>query len=362
MKITTVVGTRPNFVKVGPLSKELRKYFKEVIVNTDQHYDRELSKVFFKQLKIPEPDYNLNVGSESHAEQTGQIIMRLEKALLKEKPNMVLVFGDTNSTLGGALCASKLRIPVIHIESGMRSYDKIPEEINRIVVDHISDIFFCSNRLAVGNLKKEGINKNVFLVGDLMVDALIQNIKIAEKNSNILEKLTLKKKSYILATIHRAENTDDKRKLISIIDALFASDERIILPLHPRTKKYLERYSLIDRFFNSNITIIKPVDYLDMIVLEKNATKIVTDSGGVQKEAYFFQVPCITLRGVTEWKETVDDVYNKLVGTNTKDIVKSIKNFEIKKKSHHSYGNGDAAKKIVKILLKLKANYLKNGM
>lgn len=354
MKIATVIGTRPNFVKAAPLSKELRRHFKEIIVNTGQHYDIELSKVFFEQLKIPEPDYSLNVGSGSHAEQTGQIIIKLEKILIKEKPDMVLVYGDTNSTLGGALCASKLKMPIMHVEAGMRSYDKIPEEVNRVVVDHISDIFFCSNSLAVENLKKEGINKNVFLVGDIMMDALMQNIKIAEKNSAILKELNFEKKQYILATIHRAENTDDRKKLTSIINALLASNEQIVLPLHPRTKKYLERYSLTDRFVNSNIAIIKSADYLDMLVLEKNAKKIVTDSGGVQKEAYFFKVPCITLRKVTEWKETVDDKYNKLVGANTKNIVKAIKSFEIKQKSHHSYGKGDASKKIVKILLNLK--------
>lgn len=353
MKILTVVGARPNFIKVAPLSKDLRKHFKEIIVHTGQHYDIEMSKIFFEQLNIPKPDYNLGIGSGSHAEQVGKIILCLEKVLLKEKPDLVLVYGDTNSELGGALCAAKLNTKLCHIEAGMRSYDKIPEEINRVVIDHISDIFFCSTETAVKNLGKEGITKNVFLVGDLMIDALIQNIKIAEKTSNILEKLGLGKKEYMLATIHRAENTDDREKLKSIIDGFVNSNEKIILPLHPRTKKYLKAFSLFERLKNSNVVIIDPLPYFDMLVLEKNARKIITDSGGIQKEAYFLKVPCVTLRDVTEWVETVEDGWNILVGVNVNAIVKAINNFIPKNKQKNIFGCGDSSKKIVEILNKL---------
>lgn len=355
MKILTVVGTRPNFIKLAPLSKELRKNFEEIIVHTGQHYDIEMSKVFFDQLNIQKPDYNLEVGSGSHAKQIGNIVIRLEKILIKENPSLVIVYGDTNSTLGGALCAAKLGISVCHVESGMRSYDKIPEEINRVVVDHISDIFFCTTETAVGNLEIEGITKNVFLVGDLMIDALVNHIKIAEKKSNILKELGLRRNVYMLATIHRAENTEDKLKLKSILKGLLSSKENIILPLHPRTKKHLQAYSLIEKIENSNIRIIKPLPYLDMLILEKNSRKIITDSGGVQKEAYFFKVPCITLRTVTEWKETVENGFNTLVGSDSSKIYKAIKNFKISQKYMQFYGKGDASKKIAAILVKLKS-------
>lgn len=355
MKILTVVGARPNFIKLAPLSKELRKNFEEIIVHTGQHYDIEMSRVFFEQLNIQKPDYNLEVGSGSHAEQIGRIVIRLERILIKENPDLVLVYGDTNSTLGGALCAAKLGINVCHVESGMRSYDKIPEEINRVVVDHISNIFFCTTETAVKNLKIEGITKNVFLVGDLMIDALVNHIKLAEKKSNILKELGLRKNMYMLTTIHRAENTEDKLKLKSILNGLLKSKENIILPLHPRTKKHLQAYSLTEQIKNSNIKIIKPLPYLDMLVLEKNSRKIITDSGGVQKEAYFFKVPCITLRTVTEWKETVENGFNILVGSDSSRIYKAIKNFKISRKYMQFYGKGDAGKKIADILAKSKS-------
>lgn len=355
MKILSVVGARPQFIKLAVLSREIRKRFDEVIVHTGQHYDIEMSKVFFEQLNIPNPDYNLEVGSGSHAKQIGNIIIRLEKILIKENPSLVLVYGDTNSTLGGALCAAKLGISVCHVESGMRSYDKIPEEINRVIADHISDIFFCTTETAVGNLENEGITKNVFLVGDLMIDALVNHIKIAEKKSSILKELGLRRNAYMLTTIHRAENTEDKLKLKSILNGLLQSKENIILPLHPRTKKYLQDYTLIGKIGNSNIRIIKPLPYLDMLMLEKNSRKIITDSGGVQKEAYFFKVPCITLRDITEWKETVENGFNILVGSDSSKIYKAIKNFKIRKKHMQFYGKGDASKKMADILVKLKS-------
>lgn len=352
MKILTVVGARPNFVKLAPLSKELRKNFEEIIVHTGQHYDIEMSKVFFEELNLPNPDYNLEVGSKSHAKQTGEIIISIEKVLIKENPDLVLVYGDTNSTLGGALCASKLGFKICHIESGMRSYNKIPEEINRVIVDHISDILICSTETAVNNLKKENMIKNVYLVGDLMIDALLNNIDIAQKKSNILKKLNLKSKNYILATIHRDENTT-KKNLKKIIKTLIESNEKIILPLHPRTKKSLKEFSLNEQLKKSKVKIIDPLPYLDMLILEKNSRKIITDSGGVQKEAYHFNVPCITLREITEWEETVKNNFNILVGTDKNKIIDAIENFEIHTKKINLYGNGDASKKIVNILKKI---------
>ena len=277
MKILSVVGARPQFIKLAVLSREIRRHFDEVIVHTGQHYDYEMSKVFFKNLEIPEPDYNLGVGSAEREEQIKKMVDGLEKVFLKEKPDLVIVFGDTNSTLAGAKAAKELEIKVAHVEAGMRSYDKIPEEINRVAADSLSYIFFCSTETAVENLKKEGITKNVFLVGDIMIDALVNNLEVAEKESKVLSELGLSKKEYILSTIHRAENTEDKQKLKSIIEALLDSKEKIILPLHPRTKKYLQDYSLFEKLRNSNIRIIKPLPYLDMLVLEKNSRKIITE-------------------------------------------------------------------------------------
>lgn len=352
-KVLSIVGARPQFIKLAPLSKELRKHFKEVIVHTGQHYDYEMSRIFFGDLKIPEPDYHLEVGSAPHGKQTAEMLTKLENVLLKEKPDLAIVFGDTNTTLAGAIAASKLGIRLAHIEAGMRSHDRIPEEINRVVADHVSDFFFCSNRIAVENLKAEGITKNVFLVGDIMMDAVMNHAGIAEKVSGVLKRLSLRKKEYVLATVHRAENTDSRKRLASIIKALIDSDEKIMLPLHPRTKKCLKKYSLLEKLDNSNITAIPPIGYFDMLVLEKNAKKIVTDSGGVQKEAYFFNVPCITMRQVTEWKETVKNGFNTLVDANPEKILSAIKNFETSGKSRRLYGKGDASAKIAKILMKI---------
>jgi UDP-N-acetylglucosamine 2-epimerase len=321
MKIASIVGARPNFIKCAPLSRELRKEFDEDIIHTGQHYDYEMNKVFFDELKIPEPDYHLGVGSGSHAYQTGEILKRTEDVLLKEAPDLVLVFGDTNSTLAGALAASKLHIKIGHIEAGLRSFDRqMPEETNRILTDHCSDLLFCPTETAVENLKKEGIENGVYLTGDVMVDALQENIKIAELKSNVLDRLCLKQEEYYLATIHRPENTDDFEKLKSIVDA-FCVMENMVFPCHPRTEKKLKQFGLWDKL-TKKVKVIKPVGYLDMLMLEKNAKKILTDSGGIQKEAYIFKVPCITLRENTEWIETIDEGWNVLVGANKEKIVK----------------------------------------
>jgi len=348
MKIVSIVGARPNFIKLAPVSKELRKEFDEIIVHTGQHYDYEMNKLFFDELGIPEPDYHLGVGSGSQGYQTGEMLKRTEEVLTKEKPDMVLVFGDTNSTLAGALAAVKLHIKAAHIEAGLRSRDKkMPEEINRVLTDHCSDLLFCPTETAVKNLKNEGIAKGVYLTGDVMVDALQENIKIAEKKSKILDVLNLNPEEYYLATVHRAENTDDFSRLKSIVDA-FCEIRHIVFPCHPRTEKCLKEYGLWNKLKNM-IKVIKPVGYLDMLMLEKNARKILTDSGGVQKEAYIFKVPCITLRENTEWVETVEDGWNVLVGANGGAIIKMANGFEPKVEQRDVFGSGDASGRIVKI-------------
>lgn len=313
-----------------------------------------MSKVFFGELGIPKPDYNLGVGSGFHGEQTGEMIIKLEKVLLKEKPDLVIVSGDTNTTVAGALAASKLNFKLAHIEAGMRSYDKkMPEEINRVVTDHVADILFCSTHIAVQNLKKEGIVKNVFNVGDVMVDAVKEHIDSAEKKSDILKKLNLKAKKYMVATVHRASNTDNKRNLLEIINAFIGSKETIVFPIHPRTEKSLKSYGLRKKINNTDIIPMQPVSYMDMLVLEKNANKILTDSGGMQKEAYVFKVPCITLRDSTEWVETVHDGWNILTGANKLKILNAISSFNPKGKQSESYGNGNASKNIINLIDKI---------
>ena len=350
MKVASIVGARPNFIKLAPLSKELRKRFTEIVIHTGQHYDYEMDRIFFEQLKIPEPDYHLGVGSGTHGYQTGEMIKRIEKVLLKEKPDLVVVFGDTNSTLAGAIAAVKLHIPVAHVEAGLRSYDRrMPEEINRVLTDHCSDLLFCPTERAVENLKREGITNGVYLTGDVMVDAINQNIKIAEKTSKILSKLNIKPKEYYLATVHRAENTDDPNRLKNIVEA-FCEIENIVFPCHPRTEKFLKTYGLWDRLCE-HVKVIKPVGYLDMLILEKNAKKIITDSGGVQKEAYIFKVPCITLRETTEWLETVEDGWNILVGADKDEILRCIENFNPSSNEYRNvFGDGKASIRIVKII------------
>ncbi len=336
MKIISIVGARPQFIKVAPVSraivelnkKEGREIIRDILIHTGQHYDYEMSEIFFKELEIKEPDYHLGVGSGSHGYQTGEMLRKLEEVLMKEKPDIVMVYGDTNSTLAGALAASKLHIRVAHVEAGLRSFNRaMPEEINRVLTDHISDLLFCPTETAVKNLHNEGIVKGVYNVGDVMHDSILFNVKIAEKKSGILKELNLMNgssvKDYALATVHRQENTDDPEKLSSIFDALseIASKQmRVILPMHPRTRRCLGSSSLYD-----SITIIKPVSYLDMLLLEKNAKMILTDSGGVQKEAYFFKVPCITLREETEWVETVESGWNVLAGRDGKKIIEATK-------------------------------------
>lgn len=354
MKILSVVGARPQFIKLAILSREIKKHFDEVIAHTGQHYDYEMSKLFFKNLEIPEPNYNLGIGSAERGEQIEKMVEGIGKILKKEKPDLVLVFGDTNSTLAGAKAASKFGVKLAHIESGMRSFDKtMPEELNRIETDKISDILFCSTKTAVDNLNNEKIKGSVYLVGDIMIDALKASIIDAEKNSSVLEELNLKEKEFMVATVHRAGNTDDKTKLKSIVEAFVEGGEKIVFPMHPRTTKALRSYNLDKKFEDTNVVIVSPLSYTDMLVLEKNAKKILTDSGGMQKEAYFFKVPCITLRDKTEWVETVNDGWNILTGENKSKIIDAVKNFNPKGKQSEDYGDGNASRNIADILKKL---------
>jgi len=352
MKIISIVGARPNFIKAAPISKAIRKAFEEVLIHTGQHYDYEMNKIFFDELNIPEPDYHLGVGSGMHGYQTGEMIKRIEEVLIKEKPDFVLVYGDTNTTLAGALAAVKLHIKVGHVEAGLRSFDRrMPEEINRVLTDHCSNLLLCPTKAAVENLKKEGITKRVYLCGDVMVDALRENINIAERNTKILDKMGLKPKSYYLVTIHRVENTDNFNRLSNIVDTLCKVDN-LVFPCHPRTEKCLKKFGLWDKL--SATKIIKPIGYFDMLILEKNANKILTDSGGLQKEAYMLKVPCITLRENTEWVETVEDGWNVLVGANRRRILEMVKEFNPIGEQITVFGDGDASEIIKDILVKNK--------
>jgi len=349
IKIISVIGTRPQFIKYAIISNELRKNNHEILIHTGQHYNFEMSKLFFNQLQIPKPDYNLGIGSASYGLQIGNMMQKLEKIFLKEKPDAVLLYGDTNSTLAGSLASRRFKILIGHIEAGLRSFDRtMPEEINRVITDHISNFLFAPTKTAVNNLKDEGITKNVFLVGDVMYDILRKNMKIAKK-SNILKNLDIKPKEYFLTTIHRISNTENILNLSNILEALSSSNKKIVFPIHPRTERFLKKYGLSKKI-GKNICMIKPVGYFDFIWLEKNAKKILTDSGGIQKEAYLLNVPCITLRENSEWVETIQDGWNILVGAHKEKIVDAMGKFEPSGKQSEHFGKGDSAKKIVNIL------------
>ncbi len=352
MKIVSIVGARPQFIKAAPVSKALRKHHQELLLHTGQHYDDNMSRVFFDELGIPRPDINLGIGSDSHARQTAAIMIGVEQYLQQEQPDLVLVYGDTNSTLAGAIAASKLHIKIGHVEAGLRSFNRaMPEEINRIVADKVADILFCPTEAAVRNLAAEGITSNVFNIGDVMYDAALQFAPIAEQKSHILDRLKLEPKNYLLLTLHRAENTDSFDNLKGILTAILQSKERIVFPVHPRTVKFLKQYQLDQPVEQADhVLLIEPVSYIDMIVLEKNAKKILTDSGGVQKEAYFYHVPCITLRQETEWVETVADGWNCMVGADVEKILAAIENFSPNGKQQKHYGDGKASEKLVAVL------------
>lgn len=355
MKILTVVGARPQFIKAAAVSRELRREHNEVLVHTGQHYDVNMSRVFFDELEIPRPDYNLNIGSAGHGEQTGRMLIELERVILTEKPDYVLVYGDTNSTLAGALVGSKLLIPVIHVEAGLRSYNKrMPEEQNRVLTDHMSDFLFCPTATAVANLAKEDIVKGVYNSGDVMYDSVFYNMKLAMEKSDVLERLELKPEGYYLATVHRAENTDDPNKLLTILEALNRLDQKVVFPMHPRTRNILKNYGRDIETYR-NILVVEPVGYLDMLMLTKHSRKVLTDSGGLQKEAYFLDRPCVTLRNETEWVETLDGNWNVLVDVDNDRIVEVVKSQapEVNIKNKMYFGNGRAAEEMLRILKKL---------
>ncbi|MCD6153323.1 MAG: UDP-N-acetyl glucosamine 2-epimerase [Syntrophobacterales bacterium] len=407
VKVVSVVGARPQFIKASPVSNALRQAdHQEFIIHTGQHYDYEMSRVFFDEMELPEPDVNLEVGSGSHAKQTGEMLIQIENILIAEKPDWALVYGDTNSTLAGALAAVKLHIPVAHVEAGLRSFNReMPEEHNRVLTDHISDLLFCPTKTAVGNLINEGF-KNIAgdgnliestnsrsldsfplildpysspliaNVGDVMYDSILHNIKLAERNSRVLDRLKIKPKNYVLATVHRAENTDYPERLMSIFEAftqIAQDDIPVIIPLHPRTRQCLSNSKFkIDGFVKTPsplmgegrgegegggektpLRIIDPVSYLDMLMLEQNANAILTDSGGMQKEAYFLGVPCVTLRTETEWVETVETGWNVIAGADRGKIVEAVRCFKSGSPRPELYGDGRASQKIVEILTML---------
>jgi UDP-GlcNAc3NAcA epimerase len=336
IKLATILGARPQFIKAAPVSRAIANsssstsgigasadlHIDEVLIHTGQHYDEEMSDVFFKSLKLKAPKHNLHVGSASHGKQLGRMIEGLEAVLEDEHPDLVLVYGDTNSTLAGALIADRLHIPVIHVEAGLRSFNRrMPEEANRVLTDHLSSLLFAPTPTAVDNLRAEGITQGVHLVGDVMQEAALLNAKIAESESVILQNLGLAPKEYSLATVHRAENTDDVSRLSRIVRALLkiAQSQVVVWPMHPRTRRSFSPKDL-DTFAKAGLRVIGPANYLDMLALEKNANVILTDSGGVQKEAYWFHVPCVTLREETEWVETVESGWNRLAGASEDSI------------------------------------------
>ena len=359
-KVVSVVGIRPNFVKLAALHPMLSKRFDHLTVHTGQHYDYEMSKAFFEDLSIPDPDYNLGVGSGSHGYQLGEVVKRTEGILLKEAPELVVVYGDGNSTLGGALAAVKLHIPTAHVEAGYRSFDmSMPEEINRVLTDHSSNLLLAPTKSALENLKAEKVRGKVHQTGDVMVDVLLKYMVLARKTSPKLKELGQDPGDYILVTIHREKNTEKEslRRIVGAIASL--RDYNFVFPMHPRTRKLLKSFGMIEKLEHaSNIKITEPMNYLDFVNIEANASKILTDSGGVQKEAYVIGVPCITVRRNTELVETVREGWNVLVGDNPDAIRKSVREFLPRsRKKRVSLGKGDSAIRTSNIL----AEFVKRG-
>jgi len=354
MRILTVIGARPQFIKACPVSLSFKESgIEELLLHTGQHYDSQMSNVFFEELSLPKPYKNLKINGGTHGQMTGRMLTEIEKELIHQRPDLVLVYGDTNSTLAGALAAVKLKIPIVHIEAGLRSFNsQMPEETNRILTDRISSYLFCPTRIAVENLNSEGIVEHVHEVGDVMYDSSLMMAERAEDRSSIIKDLVLEKEQFILATVHRAENTDDNSRLQNILEVLseLNTKTKVIFPIHPRTR------SIISKHFSSSvlndINVIDPVSYFDIIALQRSAQLIITDSGGMQKEAYFYKVPCVTLRDETEWVETVDSKWNTLMSPEFK-----IDADNIERKMNRSrppwtmlYGDGNAAKKITSVL------------
>lgn len=359
MKIVTILGARPQFIKASAFSRAIRRHnesgtenlIEEVIIHTGQHFDKLMSDVFFSELDIPHPKYNLGISGLSHAAMTGRMLEEIEKVLLDVKPQVLLVYGDTNSTLAGALAASKLHIPIVHIEAGLRSFNmRMPEEVNRILTDKISSFLFCPTQTSIKNLENEGVHSGVFLTGDIMLDVTNYYRGKAEELIS-LDTWGVSKNNYNLATIHRAENTDDQARLISILSALreISNETPVILPLHPRTLQLTVKLGIQDLL--NGLRIIEPLSYLPMTKLQMNAKTIITDSGGIQKEAFFHKVPCITLRDETEWIETVELGWNIIAGANKEKILQAYKTATIGQKvKGQPYGDGSAADKILQTL------------
>lgn len=361
--IVSVVGTRPNYMKTVPVIAELAKradLFESVLVHTGQHYDAEMSDAFFEELRLPRPDHHLGIGSASHGRMTGRMLEALEAVMVSERPALVVVLGDTNSTLAGALAAVKLGIPVAHVEAGLRSFDMaMPEEINRRLTDHVSRLLFCPTQTAVDNLRREGIAKGVHRVGDVMVDALLQNLARARRLARLPDGLT--PKGYYLATLHRQENVDDPARLRAILDTLGRLPRPVLLPLHPRTRERLARMGVAPL---GAIRLHPPASYLEMLRLESNARMVLTDSGGVQKEAFILGTPCVTLREQTEWVETVEAGANVLVGASPARILRAVRAFERKPAQappRHPYGDGHSSERIAQVIARFVADAAATG-
>lgn len=344
-----MVGARPQFIKAAPVSNAIRRAgHEECLVHTGQHYDPNMSQVFFEELGLREPDVNLGVGAGPHGQQTGRMLNLVEERLLEDKPDWVIIYGDTNSTLAAALAAAKLGIDMAHVEAGLRSFNrKMPEEINRVVSDRLSQLLFCPSRAAVENLRREGIAEGVFEVGDVMLDAIRTFLPLLEERPSPLEALGLKAREYILATVHRAENTDEPRRLKGILECLEATEQKVVFPLHPRTSKALACNGLR---VPDNVQVVEPVGYLAMLALEKDARAILTDSGGVQKEALWLAVPCLTLRDETEWVETVEHGWNHIVGVSPERVRDALRVPPPSGEFPQLYGEGNASHEIVRAL------------
>jgi UDP-GlcNAc3NAcA epimerase len=359
IKVVTIVGARPQFIKAAAVSRVIHREYSarvdEVLVHTGQHFDENMSKVFFEELDIPKPKYNLEISGGGHGAMTGRMLSSIEEVLLNEKPDWVLIYGDTNSTLAGALAAVKLHIPVAHIEAGLRSFNmRMPEEVNRIMSDRISTLLFCPTETAVNNLQSEGMLHGVENVGDVMYDVALYYRDRARQQSTILNKLHLKEGGFVLSTCHRAENTDDPKRLDEILSALaeISTNLPVVFPLHPRTRKLIGEYNL--SHYLDTLIVTEPLAFLDMVALEQAAKLILTDSGGVQKEAFFYSVPCVTMRDETEWVETVESGLNQLAGASRAAILTSAigaMEASVLPATTSPYGQGDAAKKIVSRLI-----------
>ncbi len=359
MKIVSIVGARPEFIQAYPLSLALAARHEEILIHTGQHYDYLMSQTFFDQLEVRPPDYNLEVGSGSQSRQTAEILIRLERVLAQVRPDLVIVRGDTNSTLAGALVASKLKIPLAHVEAGERSFNRsMPEEINRLVADSLADLFFCASRTAVRQLAMEGKTEGVYFVGDVMLDAFQLQLPRARHNSRVLAQHGLRSKGYALVTVHRAANTDQPARLRNIIAVLNSVREPVVFPAHPRTRRALKT---LGAKLGPHVRLIEPVGYLDMLALEDGARLIATDSGGVQREAYFLGIPCLTLREETEWLETVAAGWNRLVGVEPTRVLEAWHTITPPADRPPIFGDGSAAAQIAGILAGLEAELLQSS-